>query len=366
MYIVPEEVKSQKVITATAKGTQASLLDVDTTTRPIKKTLRVLMVTGVYPTEDIPHSGTFIKSQADSLVAEGVEVEVIHPKPGPVPIRYLSATLQVFLKALSGKYDIVHGHFGLWCLAGRLQWTTPIVTSFLGDDLLGKPTAGGGFSKKGALVVHISRWLCHHVDAVIVKSEEMKKATFASRDNIFVIPNGVDFELFRPIARAQARAALGWQQDRYYVLFGNDPQIPRKNYTLAKAAIESLRGRGITAELVVANGLPQKILVQYINASNVLILPSILEGSPNIVKETMACNVPVVAANVGDVSQLIGRTMGCAVCSHNPDELATALEKALLFTGPTTGRTDIAHLENSIVARQVIAVYEQTIRKKSR
>lgn len=364
MHIMPKEVNSRKIVVSKTEGMQQRLPDVATSSHPIGRPLRVLMVTGMYPTENIPHSGTFTKSQVDSLIAAGVEVKVIHPKPGPVPIRYLSGALQVFLKTLSGRYDIVHGHFGLWCLAGRLQWTTPIVASFLGSDLLGKPAAGGGFSKIGALVVRVSRWLCHHVDAVIVKSEEMKKATFSSREDIFVIPNGVDFELFRPIPRAAARAALGWKQDGYYVLFGNDPQIPRKNYALAKAAIEILRTKGITAELVVANGLPQTTVVQYMNASNALILPSIHEGSPNIVKETMACNVPVVATDVGDVSQLIGRTQGCTVCLHSAEELATGLEKALLFTGPTTGRDDIAHLENSIVAKQVLAVYELAMRKR--
>ena len=81
--------------------------------RPLGRPLRILMVTGMYPTEKIPHWGTFTRSQVDSLVAAGVEVEVIHPKRGPVPMRYLAGALQVFMKTLSGRYDIVHGHFGL-------------------------------------------------------------------------------------------------------------------------------------------------------------------------------------------------------------------------------------------------------------
>ena len=321
-----------------------------------KKPLRVLMVTGAYPTPRRPHSGTFIKSQVDSLIAEGLEMEVIHPKPGPVPLRYASAALQVFLKTLRGRFDIVHGHYGLWCFTARLQWTTPVVASFLGGDLLGEPTAGGGFTKQGAFVVHMSRWLCDVVDAVIVKSEEMKKATL--RDGPFVIPNGVDFELFRPLPRAEVRAALGWDQSRNYILFGNDPERIEKNFDLARAAIERLHARGVPAELAVANGLPQTQVVQYINASNALILPSQHEGSPNIVKEAMACNVPVVATDVGDVSQVIGHTKGCKVCPWDADALASALEEALLLTEPTTGRTDIAHLERSIVAKKVMAVYQ--------
>ncbi len=336
----------------------------DSKSQVTKKPLRILMVTGVYPTEQRPHLGTFIKSQADSLIAAGLEVEVIHPKPGLVALRYISAIVQVFLKTLTGRFDIVHGHYGLWCLVGRMQWTTPVVASFLGSDLLSGLITNAGYSKKHKRVAYVSSWLCHRVDAVIVKSEGMKKAV--SEGNIFIIPNGVDFELFHPIPRSEARTALGWDQDRYYVLFSNEPRKSVKNFPLAKAAIERLPEQGIVAELVVANGLPQEQVVQYINASNVLILTSISEGSPNIVKEAMACNVPVVSTDVGDVSQVIGQTKGCKVCPSDPDALAVALEEALLFTGPTTGRTSITHLECSVVAKQIIAVYEQVTRQKAK
>jgi teichuronic acid biosynthesis glycosyltransferase TuaC len=326
------------------------------------KPLRVLMVTGIYPTAARPDKGTYIKSQVDSLTAAGIEVEVIHPKPGPVSLRYARAFAQVFLKTLTRRFDVMHGHYGLWCLTARMQWTTPVVASFLGSDLLGVVTTDGGYSKFGKLVVRISRWLCRRVDAVIVKSEEMKSAALGG-DSIFVIPNGVDFEMFRPIPRAEARAALGWDQDRYYVLFGNDPQRTVKNFPLAQASIERLRARGISAELVVASGLPHEKVPQYINASNVIILTSFTEGSPNIVKEAMACNVPVVSTDVGDVSHLIGLTCGCAVCPNDPEALAGALEQALRHIKPTTGRTDIQHLDGSVVARQVIAIYEKIMNK---
>jgi glycosyltransferase involved in cell wall biosynthesis len=206
------------------------------------------------------------------------------------------------------------------------------------------------------LVVWVSRWLSRKVDAVIVKSQQMRELTPAR--NVFVIPNGVDFDLFRPIPRAEARAALKWAPDGCYILFGNDPTVPRKGFALAKAAVERLRARGTPAELVVANGLPQLEVVLRINASNALVLTSIHEGSPNIVKETMACNVPVVSVDVGDVAQVISRTPGCSVCPRDPDALAAALEVAVRQRGPTTGRTDIRHLERSLVAHQVIAVYE--------
>lgn len=328
-----------------------------------KKPIRVLMVTGVYPTEQSPHLGTFIKSQVDSLVAAGVDVEIIHPKPGPVLLRYAIAIAQVFLKTLTGHFDVVHGHYGQWALIARMQWTTPVVASFLGSDVLGVgPTRVGG-SKKGALITRISCWLCSKVDAVIVKSEEMKSTI--TGDHVYVIPNGVDFELFHPIPLAEARAALGWEQDDLCILFGNNPERPVKNFPLAQAAIERLRVQGVPAKLVVASGLPQAELVQYINASNALVLTSLSEGSPNVVKEAMACNVPVISTDVGDVKEIIGRTTGCRVCSQDPNCLAQALAETLQHWRPTTGRQDIAHLERSVIARRVIAVYEQVMSQKA-
>lgn len=330
-----------------------------------RQPLRVLMVTGVYPTAQRPHAGTFIKSQVDSLIAAGVEVEVLHPQAGPSPLRYSQAALQVLLKTLTRRFTVIHGHYGLWCLITRLQWTTPVVASFLGDDLLGTVTAEGDYSKKGAFVVRISRWLCRHVDAVIVKSAGMKKSA-GEREHIFVIPNGVNFAMFQPVERSEARAALGWDQNRYYVLFANDPAIPVKNFALAQKSIECLRARGIEAELVVAKGLPHATVMQYMNACNTLLLPSVAEGSPNVVKEAMACNVPVVATNVGDVAQVIGHTAGCSVCPHDPEALAIGLEKALLHTERTTGRADIQYLDSAVVAQQVIDVYKYATQKKAK
>jgi len=318
----------------------------------------------MYPSEHRPHYGTFIKSQVDSLEAAGVEVEIIHPEPGPRLLRYLWTIAHVWKKARKKRFDLIHGHYGQWCLFARLQWAIPVVASFLGNDLLGKPLGNGRYSKYVALNVRMSHWLCKHVDAVIVKSAQMKDETGIG--DAFVIPNGVDFELFHPLPRADTRAELGWDQDRYYVLFGNNPDLPVKGFQRARAAVEHLRTMGVSVELIVANGLPQTKLVQYINASNALILPSLSEGSPNIVKESMACNVPVVATDVGDVVQVIGRTQGCSVCSPDPEDLAAGIEKALQHTGPTTGRTDISHLESSVVAKQVIAVYESVLRKRRR
>jgi glycosyltransferase involved in cell wall biosynthesis len=319
--------------------------------------LRVLMVTGVYPTDRQPHAGTFIRTLVESLRAAGVEVEVLHPSPGPVLWRYLQTIRQVRRKA--GTVDIIHGHYGQWCLFARLQWKTPVVAAFLGDDLLGTVLASGNYSKQGTVIAYLSRWLCRHVDMALVKSAEMQRASACPQTRI--IPDGVDFQLFRPLPRAQMRAELGWRQQGYYILFANNPAIAVKHFPLARAACDHLAKLGVQAELVVANGLPQTELVRWINACDALILPSYAEGSPNVVKEAMACNVPVVATNVGDVSELISRTAGCRVCVPDPAALARGLLDALQYRQSTTGRADIAHLEASVIARQTLAIYHEIL-----
>jgi teichuronic acid biosynthesis glycosyltransferase TuaC len=328
------------------------------------KKYRILMVSGIYPTEERPHSGTFVKALVDALLARGHEVEVVHPRPGPSPLRYFSATLQVFFKTLTKRFDIVHGQYGLWCLGARMQWTTAVVASYLGDDLLGTVTANGGFSKKSLLVMRVSQWLGQHVEIVNVKTEQMKKAS--QREDAFVLADGINFDIFQPQSRDETRAKLGWDQERYYVIFANNPAIPVKNFPLAQQAIKYLRQRGIDAELVVANGLPQSTVVQYINASNALILTSIAEGSPNVVREAMACNVPVVATDVGDVASVLAKTEGCSVCPHDAAALAQGLEKALKHTERTSGRADTAHLAVQFLVMQVEVMYEQALERKAK
>jgi teichuronic acid biosynthesis glycosyltransferase TuaC len=320
---------------------------------------RVLMVTGVYPTTERPHAGTFIQTLVDSLRTEGVDVEVIHPAPGPVFWRYLQTIYLIWHKTRQGACDIIHGHYGQWCLFARMQRKVPVVAAFLGDDLLGTVTARGGYSKWGAIIVFLSRWLCRHVDMPLVKSEEMRLATHNKRAR--VIPDGIDFKLFRPLDRHQMRQELGWKQNGYYILFANNPAIAVKNIQLARSAVACLADLGIDAELIIANGLPQTELVRYMNACNALILPSHAEGSPNVVKESMACNVPVVATDVGDVREVIGRTQGCSVCPPDPVLLAQGLLRAIEHHEPTTGRADIAHLEASLIARRTIAVYQEIL-----
>ena len=90
-------------------------------------------------------------------------------------------------------------------------------------------------------------------------------------------------------------------------------------------------------------------------------LTSLWEGSPNVIKEAMACNIPIVSTDVGDVREVIGNTEGCYITSFEPEYIAEKIELALQFGKRTDGRENIKHLESSLIARKIIDLYKKIV-----
>jgi len=121
-----------------------------------------------------PVTRSEVRGVIPRAVLGGNPLQMLNPK---APARYGTAEQSVAYDPLTGKYDLVHGHYGLWCLAARLQWRAAVVAAFLGDDLLGTITRAGTYSRKSLLVVAVSRWLFRVSDAATVKSEQMRRAS---------------------------------------------------------------------------------------------------------------------------------------------------------------------------------------------
>jgi len=122
-------------------------------------------------------------------------------------------------------------------------------------------------------------------------------------------------------------------------------------------------------ELIILNGINHVEIPKYLNSADVLLVTSLWEGSPNIIKEAMACNCPIVSTNVGDVEWVIGNTEGCYLTTFNPQDVAKKIKLALQYAkekGRTRGRDRIIELglESEIVARKLINVYEGVLDKR--
>ena len=318
----------------------------------------MLMVTAMYPTPNNPHSGTFVKSQIDSLAGVGVSTTLLH-LTGRSAAKYARGVAQVFNMADPERFDLIHGHYGYCGIVARAQWKLPVVVSYCGDDILGTPDARGHLTLTSRLAVRSSLVLTRVVDGIIVKSEQMRAALPPGLPiPVAIIPNGVDLDFFRPLPRAEACRRLGLDPTRRYAVFPADPAIPRKGFAIADAAVRHLFASGTTIELLPVYGRPQVTVVDFLNAADVIVLPSMWEGSPNVVKEAMACGVPIVASDVGDVREVIGKTAGCAVVERTPEGFARGIRAAIAIPdGRTTGREDISQLSLPAVAGRVRNLY---------
>jgi teichuronic acid biosynthesis glycosyltransferase TuaC len=319
--------------------------------------LRVLCVTAAYPTPG-SHKGAFLQSEVEGLREQGIDVTVLHLQG---QMKYVQGARQVLQAAQSGNYDIVHGHYSFCGMVARSQRMLPVVITFWGSDVLKNPVLPD--TRAGSLSRALSPRLARMADACIVPSQEMADALKGA--NVTIVQQGINFAKFRPVDQMEARRQLGLNPDPdfRYILFCNNPALPVKGYPIAEQAVALMQQQGAPVEMVVANGLTHEQVVLYMNACDLLTLPSYWEGGPYVVKEAMACNLPIVATDVGDVATVIANTAGCLIADLTPDDFARKMWKSLHTVRRTTGRQDIAHLSREHATQRVITVYEHVMQK---
>lgn len=326
--------------------------------------LRVLTITNLFPAPDAPAYGSFIASQVESLRAEGVVTDVDFIDGRRSKWAYLSAAPRLRRRVRSGAYDLVHAHYSYSGVYPVLFHSLPLVVSFLGDDVI------VGHERLAGLKRRVRDYVARRADAIIVKSQEMKHVLERSgrepgRESappIHVVPNGVDLERFAPLDRRTCRTSLGYDPARRYVLFPYDPGRAPKGFALASAAMEIVARRCPAAMIRVVSGEPPESMPLHYNASDLLLFTSVYEGSPNTVKEALACDLPVVAVPSGDVAERLARAQGCHVVARSPEAIAQAILDVLADPDPRSrGRAAVAELDIRATARRIVAVYKSLI-----
>jgi glycosyltransferase involved in cell wall biosynthesis len=184
---------------------------------------------------------------------------------------------------------------------------------------------------------------------------------------IEIIPNGIDLSIFKPLDKDLCKKKLGWSKEIYHILFAANPLRHEKNFTLSEKAIKSIKSI-LPLELHFLQDLDQTEVPIYINASDMILLSSHWEGSPNVIKEAMACNCPAVSTDVGDVRWLFGDEPGYFITGFEPEEVTDKIKSALKFAkekGKTKGRNRIIQLglASEEIAKRIISIYSQVIRE---
>lgn len=341
---------------------QSVVMDAD------QRALRILTVTNMYPTPKHPMLGIFVAEQVASLRRRGLDVDVLFVNGKEEgKLAYARGFGRVRRAVAARPYDLIHAHYVFSGIMALGQTLMPFSRARLPIVL----TQHGIETQRG-WTAPLSRWTSRRVNRTIATSARVQEAL--GLPGVDVAPCGVDTGLFAPMPQADARAALGLPQDAKLVLFVG-MRRPEKRLDLAEAVVAEVQARqalgqvpegsspGVVQDvrLVVAHNEPHERIPLYMNACDVLILASDGEGSPMVIKEAMACGLPIVSVDVGDVAAVIGGTDGCYVVDREVPALADGLISALHFGRRTAGRAAIMPLSLDAIAARIEEIYRDVL-----
>ncbi len=246
--------------------------------------------------------------------------------------------------------DLIHAHYGLSGLLSVLQFKVPVVVTFHNGEVLSTFT-----NLLASIVILFSKF------DIYVSTHIRERMYFKKGSEYTIIPCGIDLQTIRLIDNNSKAAHKLIDPLRKNVLFGGSFDNPRKNSELAKSAISRIKEFQIN--LIELKGLSRDEVNLLLNQSDVALLPSKSEGSPQFIKEAMACNCPIVATDVGDIREVISGTDGCYITSFDPDDVAEKIVLALRYGKRTKGRERVKHFDNNLIASQVFKVYSSVSSK---
>lgn len=249
--------------------------------------MRVLVVTNLYPTENRPTRGMFVKEQVESMQEcysdLAIDVRVIE---GDRPRwAYLREILLLPAVVKKGRYDIVHAHFGL-TLVSTLFVRAAVVVTFHGSDLLVNPTK------------HVSRLLAPRASKVIVVAQRLRESLGYGD----VIPCGIRVQDFALPSSYQNKPNPR-MPGKLKILFPSDPARKIKNYCLFQAVCQELERRGNKVEEVHLVNINRADIPEVYWSCDLMLMTSLSEGSPTVIKEAIAAKLPFVSIDVGDVRE---------------------------------------------------------------
>ncbi len=295
----------------------------------------------------------FIKSQGESLREQGVDLEFYTIKGKGIK-GYLKNIFPLRKYIKEKNFDIIHAHYGLTALTCLMTFVNvPIVISVMGSDAYGDFDNKGKRIKSSYFEMVLTQIALFFSKRIIVKSKNLYNY-IPYKKRAVIIPNGVNTDIFKPYNNTVVKNKILWLAN---------PKNPRKNFNLLQKAFELLKGNDVT--LVNPYPIKHSDFPKYLNNCSVFVLSSFNEGSPNVIKEAMACNIPIVSTDVGDVREVIGNTEGCYITSFEPKDVADKIKKALQFGKRTNGRQRIIELglDSETIAKKIIKVYEEVLKK---
>lgn len=292
----------------------------------------------------------FVTEQVAALEIAGVECQLF-PVRNKGIIGYLKQLPELKRTIKKLNPDIVHAHYGLCGLLANLQRRVPVVTTYHGSDINDKNVL-----RLSKIAIRLSAY------NIFVSQKNIDIAK--PKRKYALIPCGINLVDYPIIEKAEARRQMGLESDKKYILFAGAFDNKVKNAPLAKEAVTSLNDDNV--QLLDLKGYSRQQVATLMQAVDAFLMTSFTEGSPQVIKEAMACGCPIVSVDVGDVRERIeGIDGACIANTYKPEELTGLLLKALSFKEKTNGREKIKtdNLENSQVTKKLIGIYNTICRK---
>jgi len=303
-----------------------------------------------------------------SIRALGIDVDVIFFDPRETRLHYALNLPSIVGAVRSGRYDLIHTHatYTMILVDIAKRWTrstTPVVFTNHEPEILDTPRRTRTWHPSSHLrhSMHVKRYAASRADFVIFVSRDLA-IRLAVRTPYEVIPCGVDLDKFRLIDKTECRRQIGLPLGKPVIFFPPNAGNRRKRFELARRAYEHVQQQIPDALLVTGGGIDADAMPMYYNAANVMLQTSFIEASPTVVKEALACEVPVVSTDAGDTKEVIRGVPYCWVCPEDARELANRILEAN-GNRAVGAREHLRRIGLGLdqVARRVVGVYEQIL-----
>jgi teichuronic acid biosynthesis glycosyltransferase TuaC len=312
------------------------------------------------------HSMIFARRQAQALRLRGVDVREFYLN-SRTSIRGLVQEWRRFHAELSAfAPDVVHAQFGTVTAAFAALGARgrPLLITYRGSDLNPSP---GGSRGRGICARMLSQIAALRATRMVCVSRELRDRLWWRRSRVTVLPTGVPLREFHARPRDVARRKLGWPEGAPVVLFnaGRDPRVKRLDLALAAVRI-ALRSLPDLRFEVLAGSVPPGSMPALMNAADCLLVTSDFEGSPAVVQEALASNLPIVSVDVGDVRERIERVSNTRLVSRDPESIASGLMELVARPLRTDGSRKVTELGMDVVAERVQQLYFECLRERGR
>ncbi len=286
----------------------------------------------------------YIKEQSEELKKLGIEIDYFRFQlKDKINLIHRIRSLRKYIS--KNNYDLIHAHYGLFGFATLFaKGELPLVTTFHGSDINVKKN-----SIFSAIAIKYSSF------SIFVSQALYNNALIKPKNNYKILPCGVDQTIFHYIGKSNARGILGYNSDDTYILFPSSKKTPIKNYQLAEDSLKLLNYKYVLIELIKKTRKDVNLIM---NACDLLLLTSKSEGSPQVIKEALSTNLPIVSVDVGDVSENIKNIDNCYITKNKPVDIAKKIE-LIIESGSerSNGNKTSQKFENKKIAEEILAIY---------